>query len=383
MDNHRQIRQMLGGIGAWEDEGRLFDRQTMIGNVELATSELLREVSSLVAGLGMGLERKKPGAPLRGRADSFVAETDVSHPTDVGLLHEALRLLVIEASRTAAGHGIGGWRQSSLHIRNAKRAHRRVSTSSRQTDARVRAFLECAAALERKGAGTLAELVSSGARPAAAEGLRARLLDVRMLSGQVRRRLLLGERIPHAEKVFSLHERHTRWINKGKAGGRPELGVPVAVLESDGGYVLHHEVMWEGGDVDVAVPLVRGAQRRHPGLDTCSFDRGFHSPGNRRELDGLLENNYLPKKGYLRGEDRERETEEGFAAARRKHPAVESAINHLVHHGLGKVRTHGRDGFDRTVALAVLASNLHTLGARLMEKAARAARRRRRRPMPS
>ncbi len=55
-------------------------------------------------------------------------------------------------------------------------------------------------------------------------------------------------------------------------------------------------------------------------------------------------------------------------AMRRRHPAVESAINGLEHRGLNRVRTHGAEGFARTVALAVLAANLHRLGLLLVRK---------------
>ncbi|VAW10656.1 hypothetical protein MNBD_BACTEROID03-2667 [hydrothermal vent metagenome] len=40
----------------------------------------------------------------------------------------------------------------------------------------------------------------------------------------VERRLLKGETIPHSEKIFSLVEPRTKWINKGKAGVIAELG---------------------------------------------------------------------------------------------------------------------------------------------------------------
>jgi len=52
-----------------------------------------------------------------------------------------------------------------------------------------------------------------------------------LLSDQVRRRILYGERIPHEEKIFSIFEPHTEWINKGKAGVPVELGLRVAVCE--------------------------------------------------------------------------------------------------------------------------------------------------------
>ena len=56
--------------------------------------------------------------------------------------------------------------------------------------------------------------------------------------------------------------------------------------------------------------------------------------------------------------DRIREGEETFVAMRRKHPAVESAINTLEHRGLDRVRAHGSGGFERFVGLSVLTFNI-------------------------
>ena len=54
---------------------------------------------------------------------------------------------------------------------------------------------------------------------------------------------------------------------------------------------------------------------------------------------------------------------------RRQHPAVESAINNLEHRGLDRVRSKGPKGFARTVALAVVALNVHRLGRVLRQQA--------------
>ena len=78
--------------------------------------------------------------------------------------------------------------------------------------------------------------------------------------------------------------------------------------------------------------------------------------------------NALPRRGYLSRADREREEEESFVAARRAHPAIESAINGLEHRGLDRIRSHGADGFARTVALSVLAANLHRIGLILQKR---------------
>ncbi len=72
-----------------------------------------------------------------------------------------------------------------------------------------------------------------------------------MFSDQITRRILGGETIEHAEKVFSIFKPFTRWIVKGKLG--IELGVPVA--EDEHPFILGHGVLWNGTDKDIAVEL--------------------------------------------------------------------------------------------------------------------------------
>ena len=186
---------------------------------------------------------------------------------------------------------------------------------------------------------------------------------------QIDQRLLKGETIPQNEKVFSNFEPHTRWISKGKAGRPVELGVPVCIMEDPYQFILHHEVMWTGSDVDFAVPIVEITKELFPDFCAASFDRGFQNPANRARFDELLDDSVLPKKGRLSKAEREREQGETFAAMRRQHPAVESAINNLEHRGLDRVRSKGRKGFAQSVALAVVALNVHRLGRVMRQQA--------------
>jgi len=126
--------------------------------------------------------------------------------------------------------------------------------------------------------------------------------------------------------------------------------------------------MWTEHDVDMAVPMVGRARERFLELSVRSFDRGFHSPANRRRLDGILEADALPRKGRLSKPDIARESDGAFRAARRQRPAVESAINSLERRGLDRVRSHGREGFARTVALAVLSLDFHRVGLLVRER---------------
>ena len=373
-NNHRTVRAMLAH-GDFADDSR-YELQTLIDNVSLMTPELLSAVGRLVVASGHAVARKKPGGPLRGRCDSFAVETDVHYPTDVSLLWDAMRCSIRETARAAGKHGVGGWRQWR-HLSNSVRALFNGVRSTRRAKGRpqrVEAYLaRCEVLLGRVGA-TLGALAAKGVPAADLAVIRGYLGHARRQMEQVERRLLKGETIPHGEKVFSIFEPHTRWVAKGKAGTPVELGVPVCVVEDQHQFILHHKVLWSGSDVDAAVAMVEETQAIHPDLRVCSFDRGFHSPSNRARLDGLLELNVLPRKGRPSRADRERESDEAFAGARRQHPAVESAINALEHRGLDRVRNRGADGFALAVALSVLAANLHRLG-RLLRQ-----RERRRRP---
>jgi len=195
---------------------------------------------------------------------------------------------------------------------------------------------------------------------------------------QIRRRVLDGETIPHNEKVFSIFEEHTKWISKGKAGVPQELGLGVCILEDQYGFILHHHVMEHQKDVDIAVLMVSAAKRKFAGLFGCSFDKGFYSPGNREELKTILDQVVLPKKGKLSKKDKQIEYSEEFIESRRKHSAVESAINALENHALDRCPDHGLDGFKRYVALAVLARNIQILGAKVRQKALERLKRRKR-----
>jgi hypothetical protein len=70
----------------------------------------------------------------------------------------------------------------------------------------------------------------------------------------------------------------------------------------------------------------------------------------------------LPKKGELSGEDKVREYDEEFIQAKKKHSAVEFAINALQVHGFNKCPDHGIEGFKRYAALAVLSRNIQKIG---------------------
>ncbi len=120
--------------------------------------------------------------------------------------------------------------------------------------------------------------------------------------------------------------------------------------------------MEDESDVSIALPIIRETKERFNNFNSCTFDKGFHSPANQKQLAEISEKVYLPRKGKLSAINREIEHSADFKEARRKHSAVESSINALENHGLDRCRDHGLTGFKRYVSLAVLARNIQILG---------------------
>ena len=314
-----------------------------------------------------------------------MVETDVHYPTDINLLLDAVRKVIRLIGVVCSGVGLTDWRQSHHNSLTVKRSYRNVQNLKRSTSQhadkkaeRERLIVEAhqeyvalAKGFVDKAEGTLAE-IRAKSRDIKTE---AALLEIeefikhaRRQMDQITRRVVQEESIPHGEKVFSLFEQHTEWICKGKAGVPQELGLRVGIVEDQYQFILHHLVMEKETDDKVAVPMIRKTQENFPELTMCSFDKGYHSPENRIALGQMLEQAILPKKGRLSLKEKEAERSEEFVEMKRRHSAVESAINALENHGLDMCPDHGIFGFKRYVALAVLARNLQNLGHIIQQK---------------
>jgi IS5 family transposase len=387
VNQHITIRQMLGH-GLFDPTS--YHYQTLKDNVGLFTPELLDKINQIVVAAGHELVKKKAGEVLHGRCDSFVVETDVHYPTDISLLFDATRKVIELSARLSADQGLSDWRQHAYNVRHLKRHLRAAQSTKHRTarseaqkeknDARVieahKAYLEVAQGYLDSARQTLARTAGGGIESLAAKiEIETFIKHAERQIDQTRRRVILGEVIPHAEKVFSVFETHTEWISKGKAGVPVELGLRVCVMEDQHRFVLHHRVMEKQTDDQVTVAMVKETKERFADLEACSFDKGFHSPANQQELQAHLKLVALPRKGKLSQQAQAVESTEDFVKARAQHSAVESAINALEVHGLDRCPDHGIGGFKRYVALAVVARNIHRIGAILREQENRRAKR--------
>jgi transposase, IS5 family len=321
---------------------------------------------------------------LRVRADSFVVKTDVHYPTDSNLLYDAVRKTIERSAKACKKAGLSIFRQSKHNLKKVKEAHRKLTKMHHSTSRNPK---KREAQLERIKAATESYLKICGAY---VDRARALLVMIKSLPDtvllvyqmeiehfiihaerqmdQLRRRVIEGEKIPHEEKVFSIFEEHTEWISKGKAGVPQELGVRVALVEDQYKFILHHQVMYGQTDEKVTVELIQESQKRFGKCKSASFDKGFYSPDVLKEVQKEVALAVLPKKGRLNKEEKERESDPEFRMQRKRHSGIESAIHALHHNGLDRCPDHGKKGFSRYVALAVVTRNLLTMGSILFEQ---------------
>jgi hypothetical protein len=131
---------------------------------------------------------------------------------------------------------------------------------------------------------------------------------------QIERRVINGEVIPPSEKVYSIFQEHTEWVNKGKAGGKIELGIKVCIIEDQHQFILHHRVMQNEADANIAELIVKECQVNFPNFTSCSFDKGFDSTINQQKLGEILDKVIMPKKGKL--------SKEGVVASLASYPKL-------------------------------------------------------------
>ena len=388
-DQHQSVRQMM--CHGPFDTGTYYPLQTLKDNVSLLTPEVLGRINQCVVSHGHQLLGKTQTDPLFARCDSFVVETNVHYPTDINLLLDAMRKVITLMALVCAEAGITDWRQSEHNKRKCKKQYRKAQQLKRSTskdpkkqterehkikEAHLTYIKEMETFLE-KADRTLALL-----REGNLIGdfklitIERYMKDAHRQIDQISRRIIFEEKIPHDEKVFSIFEQHTEWISKGKACVPQELGLKVCILEDPYGFITHHQVMQKQTDDQIAVPFIKKAKELFPNLSGCSFDKGFYSPENVKELNELLDKVVIPKKGKPSKKEKEIQSSDEFIQARRQHSAIESAINALENHGLDRCPDRGPDAFVRYVSLSVLSRNIQIIGHLIQQKMFKSEKRR-------
>ena len=96
------------------DDDKEYPLQTLKDNISLLTPDVLDRINEIVVNAGHKLVGKKKEHELNARCDSFVVETNVHFPTDISLLFDAVRKVIMLIANIFFENNISGWRQSDL-----------------------------------------------------------------------------------------------------------------------------------------------------------------------------------------------------------------------------------------------------------------------------
>ena len=108
-------------------------------------------------------------------------------------------------------------------------------------------------------------------------------------------------------------------------------------------------------------------ERQEGKIKRASFDRGFHTPENQKQLAKIVTHPCIAKKGRLSGRKQQEEATVEFRQARQSHPGIESAIGALqAGNGQERCRDKSKLGYERYVGLGILGRNLQVLGKLLL-----------------
>jgi IS5 family transposase len=108
-NNHDTLRQMLGH--GRMDSNYYYALQTLKDNISLFTPEVADKINQVVVLYGQKVAGKKETDKLSGSCDSFVVKTNVHFPTDINLLFDAIRKMIILIMRICGHMDISDWNQ--------------------------------------------------------------------------------------------------------------------------------------------------------------------------------------------------------------------------------------------------------------------------------
>ena len=310
-------------------------------------------------------------------------ESTIHFPTDLNLLWDSARKCLDTVNAILANHSLEGWRKRKYWYKTIKKDHREAANIHQKKGKDYQKRLGEAAEKYLSHSRDLSLMVEHSRKeiaPAALSDmvLASLLKDLtyyhQMLDkhiGLVERRIIKGEAIPHAEKIFSIFEPHTEWIQKGKHGKAVELGHNALLTTDQFQFIVDHGVLVGKGDKAQPIPLAGRLKKRFAAdyvLGSISFDRGFYSLLAKKALQKEFGEVVMPKNSKKTLQQEIEEEAKTFVALRKKHSAVESNINELEHGGVNRVPDKGLEGFKKYVAMGVLAYNLKRLGKMVMQE---------------
>lgn len=310
------------------------------------------------------------------RLDTTAYEANIHWPTDSSLLWDSYRTfarLMKEASAELREVGLAHRfhtkkiKKLALYIarngdKKAKGVQRKIKNTYRKLIERVKWIIEAGELAWR----LLSLRLDVKAMAVAAE-LKRYLPVAEKIINQAERRVINGEQVPSAEKVFSLFEVHTELLKRGKAGKPIEFGHKVLLVETGEKFIIHYETMpKQRADKDLIQESLNAHDKVFGGRPTVlAGDKGFYESMEQiNDLSKKVDTVSICKKGRRTAEEDKRESTEEFKTGQRFRAGIEGTISVLKRaYKLGRCLFKGFKNFASSVGCAVFCHNLVVLAA--------------------
>jgi transposase, IS5 family len=350
------------------------------------TPQTLQAVNELVVQAAVDLDLED-GQKLR--VDTTVVQTDIHHPTDNTLLWDVVRVVTRLVLRLSAAvqQRIQGFRNRTRAARRRMQEIQRLTPKERH-ERQTEKYRELIGVAEEvvNSAQTVVEQTRKArgkdvATDLAISELRKEInhyceLGDRAID-QARRRVLQGEQVPNAEKIYSIFESHTDLIKRGKVQTPLEFGHKVFLAESAKGLITQYEVLQgnPGDDQHVEPSLERHKETFGHVPELYGSDRGFFSENNVKSCkQNGVKVVCIPQRGGKKTARRKAyEKSPAFKQGQRFRAGIEGRISVLFRgRGMKRCLAEGHQRFELTVGAAVLANNLMRIAALLTKRTRRA-----------
>jgi len=283
------------------------------------------------------------------RVDTTAYETNIRYPADSRLLWDGYRVLArwLERVREYDPEAVGSGR---LQRRRVKRLANQIGRQASQRAAcrerlkrPYRALLghvECILAWSREVALRCEERVERDEYQLEMLPLISRLLmehryfapRIAQVIWQARRRVLAGQAVPNAEKIFSLFESHTELLKRGKAGKPIEFGHMILLHQVEHKFITDYEVFAKRPSDNSLVGDILDRHRKLWGElpEAFAADKGFYeSMEQLRSLEKKIPHVSIAKKGHRTWAESEREHDPVFRTLQRFRAGIEGTISYL------------------------------------------------------
>jgi IS5 family transposase len=346
------------------------------------TPVILEKINELV--VAAAVEAKlEDGNALR--VDSTVVETNIHWPTDATLLWDAVRVLtrLIGRLREIAGKDVPRFPNRKRSARRRMQKLQRMTAAQREAQqvSTYRQLLAITQEVLSNARLSVAATARSGGKNRALilviETLRKEISEVCRLADQVvdqaRRRVVYGEQVPTADKIYSIFEPHTDLIKRGKTNRPIEFGHKVFLAESAHGLITQYRVLDGNPSDENHVPSSLDNHRNMFGSapETYATDRGFHNSSNEKVCrDAGVTSPSIPQRGGQKTPERAAtEKTPAFKQAQRFRAGIEGTISVLLRgRGMRRCLGRGKERFELLIGAAVLTNNLMRIARLLINK---------------